>query len=77
MFQAFTAISDSILKKKVPNEENVLLKANNLEASLRRSSSESMNGSSVKFSDGNDAKIDFPTGFNSFLGDEKAVDVVV
>ncbi|CAB4014042.1 Hypothetical predicted protein [Paramuricea clavata] len=77
-FEAVTVISDSILSKKVANEKDVLLASKNLEASLRRSSSESMNGSSVKFSPANDAQINFPTAFDpKSLGGGDVVDVVV
>ena len=76
-FKTMTAISDSILQQKVPNEKNVLLRASdNLEASLRRSTSSSINESAVEFSGGNDAKIHFPTGFGSVLKVD-VVDVVV
>ena len=64
-----------VLKKKVPNEKDVLLETDNLEASLRRAGSETLNASSVKFSTANDAKIDFPSGFD--VNVSAVVDVVV
>jgi hypothetical protein len=77
-FKAVAVISDSILSKKVANEKDVVLTSEHLEASLRRSSSESMNGSSVKFSPSNDAQINFPTAFDpKSLGGGNVVDVVV
>ena len=76
VFKATTAVSGSILKKKVPNEEVVLLETENLEASLQRSDHDRMNGSSVQFSAESDAKIEFPDPFD--LGNDlEIVDTVV
>ena len=76
VFKAATAVSGSILKKKVPNEKVVLLETENLEASLQRSDRDRMNGSSVQFSAESDAKIAFPDAFD--LGNDlEIVDTVV
>ena len=79
VFETFNAVSASVLKKKAPNEEVISLKTNNLEAVLRRSSSESMNGTSVKFSIQNNVEIHIPAEFDvkSFGKDVEDVNVVV
>ena len=76
VFQAATAVSGSILKKKVPNEKVVLLETENLEASIGRSDRDKMNGSTVQFSTESNSKVQFPSAFDLGIG-LKVVDTVV
>lgn len=67
----------SIFKKKVADEDVLLMETKKLETSLQRASSEKTEGATVQFSNKSRAKILFPDNLTEHLNGSKEVNIIV